>query len=422
MDIVRKVDLHTERKFSITLPTGFGKTISGLASAFSIRAKIEQELGYSPRIIYSLPFLSIIDQNAEVIRKIILSSPTLLASVSSRNNTSSNIQSEPHYDITASTIPSNIFLVHHHLADKSYILRGKGEDEEESINYRSSVFLIEGWNSELVITTFVQFFESIITNKKNMLRKFNNIVGSLIILDEIQAIPPKYWDGVNRALSYLCEKLGCWVILMTATRPMILKESRELTDWRKYLFEDRVTYSFRQGHSVEDVADLIFEKLRSDKRNKEDIDNGVRILAILNTIGESKEVYNILKNRLSHEYNNNPSVDKDGICNYFNNGDNTEQELLLLYLSSTVLPRTRLSRILKIKEKSKASKVVISTQVVEAGVDIDMDIVIRDFAPLDSIVQSAGRCNRNAHQDKTGQVIIFKLKDEINDHEYCRYI
>jgi len=138
-------------------------------------------------------------------------------------------------------------------------------------------------------------------------------------------------------------------------------------------------------------------------------------------------LYNIIKNKLNLLYNEEPILNEDGIIFF--------RDLKLVYLSSYVLPHTRLKRISNIKNKNNnnnnnkqqqqkiVKSIVISTQIVEAGVDIDMDCVIRDFAPLDSIIQCAGRCNRNAQNKKLGEVIIVELMDELNNNRlFCTYI
>jgi CRISPR-associated endonuclease/helicase Cas3 len=380
LNTISKANIKNNRIFSITLPTGFGKTIAALASALWIRSEAEKIIGYSPRIIYSLPFLSIIDQNAAVLKEIVLYS-----------------------SLNYKQVPSNILLIHHHLADFMYRMSGQDQEEEqESLDHKSSTFLIEGWNSEIIISTFVQFLESVITNRKGMLRKFNNIAGSIIILDEVQAIPPKYWTVVDSTLNYLCYRFGCWVILVTATKPGMLRESKELANWNRYQYNDRVRYIFRREQSLEDVINVILSEIKI-KRS---------VLTVLNTIGESKEVYNLIKDKFNSIYGDS-DVDEDGVRRYDN--------LQLIYLSSSILPKTRYNRISRIKDLTKKT-VVISTQVIEAGVDIDVDSIIRDLAPLDSIVQSAGRCNRNLRDGVIGDVRVFTLRDILNDRDYCRYV
>lgn len=368
---VRKLDLN-ERMLSITLPTGLGKTLAGFATALLIRQMAEEQSGYSPRIIYALPFLSIIDQNQKVLEDVM--------------------------SLNGKEVPSNLLLVHHHLAEASYKL---DTDEEESIDLKSSIFLTEGWHSEIIITTFVQLFHSLITNRKNTLRKFNNIAGSIIVLDEVQAIPTKYWEAIETCLTYLCKNFGCWVILMTATKPNIMQKCRELATRQKYASMERVRYTLRLSEqSLQDVVNYLF--LLTKTKNS--------ALCVLNTIGESKEVYHSLKEKLDNVLGS--SVVENGIRKY--------DDLQLIYLSSSVLPKSRFDRIYAIKSADMKT-IVVSTQVVEAGVDIDMDVVIRDFAPLDCIVQSAGRCNRNA-SNTVGDVVIFNLKDDNTRKEYCKYV
>jgi CRISPR-associated endonuclease/helicase Cas3 len=395
LNSLSKCNLNKQRIFSITLPTGFGKTIAGLASSLLIRCAMERELRYSPRIIYSLPFLSIIEQNAAVIDNI-LSPPLSLVSHSKK------------IPIGKKSTPSDVLLIHHHLAD-SYYKSSKQDDEAETIDRRASIYLVEGWNSEVIITTFVQFFESIITNRKNMIRKFNNLRGSVIILDEIQAIPPKYWRAIDNALTYLCDNLGCWIILMTATKPVLLEDSIELANYKKYQFEDRVRFSLNiEEESVNNAVQFIMSEIRSKNS----------VLVVLNTIGQSKEIYRLVRNELDDSFGAS-HVDEYGIRHYEN--------LQLVYLSSTILPKTRHIRISNIKTSSEdrinqVKTLVISTQVVEAGVDIDMESVIRDFAPLDSIVQSAGRCNRNSRPDYVGLVTVMKLRDDATNRYYSNYV
>jgi len=191
------IDLPKDRILSIELPTGCGKTLTALSFALKLREKVKNKLGFTPKIIYSLPFLSIIDQNAEIFYEVL--------SLFDKN------------------VPSNLLLKHHHLSDIEYKL---GINREfECLDIGKSLILTEGWHSEIVITTFVQFFHSLITNKNRAARKFHNIVNSIIILDEIQSIPYKYWSLLNQVLKYLSYNFNCWIILMTATQPLVFRKS-----------------------------------------------------------------------------------------------------------------------------------------------------------------------------------------------------
>ncbi len=346
------IDLN-RRFYSLNLPTGMGKTLTALAFAFRLRAILEKETGIQPRIIYALPFLSIIDQNADIIEKILQTN-----------------------GITSST---DIFLKHHHLADTVY----KKEDDDTELTPSQAEILIEGWNSEIIITTFVQFFHTLITNRNRSLRKFHRLTNSIIILDEVQNIPIKYWLLLQKLLSFVAEKLNSYIIFATATEPLIFPKEH-LTDIvinkeRFFSCLDRIEIKqeIDNPRAIEQFADEF--NFQPDKT----------YLFIFNTISAAHQFFDILNNK-----GYNP-----------------------VYLSTHVVPRQRMERIKAIKEKRPS--ITVSTQLVEAGVDIDFDIVVRDFAPLDSIIQSAGRCNRNA--TKRGTVLIVKLLDQ-NKKPFYSYI
>jgi len=358
--ITQRIDtLENDKKIlSITLPTGSGKTIAAVGCALRLREKILRTDGFLPRIIYSLPFLGIIEQNHKVLMDI-LQNPG-----------------------------SDLMIKHHHLAEMHY----KTSDDE--MNVDMSEFMIEGWESEIIVTTFMQLFHSLITRRNRMIRKFHKIINSIVILDEIQSIPHKYWLVINRLLKELAGRWNTFFILMTATQPLIFSpDAGEITEiapdnsniYRKF---KRVVLQNRTEDKLS--LDEFFRMIEEDiEDNKED-----SFLIILNTIKCCRKTYDFIKKL---------------------NPDNTR----LYYLSTHITPVERLLRIKQIKH-NKGRKIVISTQLVEAGVDIDLDRVYRDFAPMDSIAQSAGRCNRSGNRKK-GTVILFKLLDE-NGKSFCEYI
>jgi len=328
----KEIDL-AHRLYSITLPTGMGKTLTGFAFTLKLREKIVKEKGYIPRIIYSLPFLSIIDQNEQVLKEVI----------------STKIE-----------VKSSILLKHHHLSDKSY-------DEYE---YAVSRLLTEGWNAEVVITTFVQLFHTLFAWRNSESRRFNKLAGSIILIDEVQALPHKYWHLVRNTLREISEKLGTYVILMTATQPYLLPESKELVSSKYFKLLDRINFRVEtEQKTIEEFVSSL------------ELDSNRTYLFITNTVFSSKELYKKLKEKTNEEIG---------------------------YLSTTITPYERKERIRKIKEGKY--RLVVSTQLVEAGVDIDFDVVFRDFAPMDSLIQSAGRCNRNMEKGK-GEFVMVKLVD-----------
>lgn len=391
-NFVEKLDLRNDRILAINLPTGMGKTLTGLSFSLGLRERIEGELSFTPKIIYCLPFLSIIDQNSEVIEEVL--------KIGGKHN----------------QIPSNLFLKHHHLADIIYKEEKDGEvDPIKDLN--KSLLLVEGWNSEIVITTFVQFFHSLITNRNRAARKFHNILNSIIILDEIQSIPHKYWLLIKESLNHLAEEFNCWVILMTATQPLIFEEEKEIKhlarDKEKYFqVFDRVEFDFDLDRDKK-FNEIEFDSFKSKILDEITKNNDMNLMVVLNTISSCKELYEYLKEKLSEKYevNSEESLDEDGICIF--------SDMDLINLSTSILPSFRLKRIRRIKDRQKR-KVVITTQLIEAGVDISVDVIYRDMAPLDCIIQSAGRCNRN-NQERKGKIHVIVLKDK-NGRKFWSYI
>lgn len=373
---ILNMDLN-ERILSIELPTGIGKTFTGVSAALKLKERINNELNFNPRIIYSLPFLTIVDQNSDTISSIL-------------NESSLN--------------GSNFLLNHNHLSDMNY-----KSNDLENYDISNSKILIEGWNSEIIVTTFIQFFYSIISNKNKSLRKFHNITNSIILLDEIQSLPYKYWKIINLFFKKLAYEYNCWIILMTATQPYIFKENeiKSLVDNVDYYFNkfDRVNYNFNlDSQNFEDFKKEFVDKISNDSKND--------YLVVLNTINSSKELYEFIKDYYSVMDYDIYLDDCNGIC-YM--GD----DIQLIYLSNNIIPKHRLEKINAIKESNRQS-IVISTQLIEAGVDIDVDIIYRDLAPLDSLVQTAGRCNRSGNKEK-GIVNVISLKNE-NGKSYSSFI
>ncbi len=390
----------SERLLSINLPTGSGKTLTALSAAFNLRKRIEEEFDFSPKIVYSLPFLSIIDQNSSVFREV------LAEEVGLDYREVFEMEDGEREELLKERIPSNLLLTHHHLTDIKYKERRKEDEIYDYEDLLDSLLLTEGWYSEIVVSTFVQLFHSLITNKNKSARKFHNITNSIIILDEVQSIPFKYWKLVNKILSILSEKFNCWILFMTATKPLIFDEDEmiELATKKREYFEffDRIKYDF----------ELKIEKLDELKNSVLENDSNEDIMVVMNTINSCKNIYKDLKTHLGKT--SNYEVDDDGICQY--------DDLELINLSTNILPSTRMKRINRIKNDEK-QKIIVTTQLVEAGVDISVDTIYRDFAPLDSIIQTAGRCNREFNKD-AGITRVIKLKNEKDDRgrNYHSYI
>jgi len=384
---IEEIDLKREKILSIELPTGCGKTLTALSFSLKLRERVKREMGFAPKIIYSLPFLSIIDQNAEVISE-------LLAEYSGIAKWSEIAQmDEKTKKERLAEIPTSLLLKHHHLSDIRY---REGENE---LDVEKSLLLIEGWHSEIVITTFVQFFHSLITNRNKAARKFHNMTNSIIILDEIQSIPYEYWSLVKEAIKCLADTYNCWVIFMTATMPLIFdpEEIRPLVNDTK-----RYSQRFnRLAYITEPNEETITEFQNELSNITFDKDTAI----VVNTVASSKKIYHFLRDAIRSYYGEEPTLTKEGIAEF--------QGAILIDLSTHIIPKHREARISRVKKEENKREIVVTTQLIEAGVDIDMDLIFRDFAPFDSIIQSGGRCNRNGTKEK-GCLKIVRLKDEKN--------
>jgi len=342
---------------SLNVPTGSGKTLTALSIALVLRRRLEESGNIPSRIIYGLPFTSIIDQNFDVYQKLF---------------------KYPN---------SNILLKHHHLAEIGY----RVSETEAEFEASEARFLIESWESEIIVTTFFQIFHTIFTNQNRMIQKFHKIANSIILLDEVQALPYKYWRLVKDSIQKISKIFNTYFILITATQPRIFEpdEIVELVPNKANYFEqlNRVELQFNPQKIG---LNLFIEKCR-----KEIIESKESYLFVMNTIDSSIQLFNGL---------NNP-----------------DQQTEYFYLATNIIPKHRLERIIAI-EKSAKRKIIISTQMIEAGVDIDVENVWRDFAPLESINQVCGRCNRN-FADKKGKVKIFEIVNEKHKNTpFSKYI
>ena len=354
------------RILSLTAPTGAGKTVAALCFALRVRDRLRGQ-GIEARIIYVAPFLSIIDQNLDVFKR-------ALGKAADR---------------------SDIILAHHHLCEIAY------RDQDAEYSTANSLLLVEGWHSEIVVTTLVQFAYTILGRGSKELRKFHNLAGSIVILDEVQSIPVEYWQLIRHALTCLTACLGMTLILMTATQPLIFskEEVTEIVDDLGLIsiperclldvsaFELDLNGQNRKMAIGEFADSILGQANRSESRQN--------ILIVMNTISSASLLFDKLKGKLENHD-----------CQY---------------LSAEVVPKERRERIVSIKKQIDESRfgppsskpvILVTTQLVEAGVDIDFDMVFRDLAPIDSIVQCAGRCNRNGLRKREEcKLVVVELVD-----------
>ncbi len=372
---------------TLTAPTGSGKTLTALSFAFKLRRRIDQEMEYLPRIIYALPFISIIEQNYSVFYDVLSELPEF-----PRN--------EHAY-----------LLKHHHLAE----IRYREGSEERGVD--EGLLLTESWESEVIVTTFVQLLHSIIGFKNSFLKKFHNIIGSILILDEVQSIPVEQWPLVRNFLKLLSKKFGVTVIQMTATRPLIFQEgeAQELIPSPEMHFQ-KLHRTLLKAKTQEKISLDFFEE-----KIIETWDENNSLLVVLNTISMSIKVYEALKAKLTDKLLpciGYPKTTQEGeIMRLL---ARTKKMVPIVYLSTNINPLQRVARIdfLKAWVGQGLPVIVISTQVIEAGVDLDFQSVIRDIGPLDSIVQVAGRCNRSATKETPGMVQVYHLDGGGAEHVY----
>ena len=321
--------------FSLTVPTGGGKTLSSLA--FALDHAVVHGLR---RIVYAIPFTSIIEQNAKVFEEVL----------------------------------GREYVLEHHCNYKE-------RDAPETAAYeRRRGLASENWEAPVVVTTNVQFFESLFSNKPSRCRKLHNIARSVIVLDEAQAIPTEYLEPCLAALRELVEHYGCTVVLCTATQPalddksslrMALPAVTEIIADPLRLYRDlaRIEVAFLGRLSD---AELV-ERLQAEPQ----------VLCILPTKPQTRAVFERLR-------------DFEGV----------------FHLSTNMYPEHRRRVLDEIRACLKAGKPckVISTSLVEAGVDLDFPVVYRAMAGLDSIAQAAGRCNREGKLAGLGNVFVFETE------------
>lgn len=321
-DCLRSAQL-TPGLFSLTVPTGGGKTLSSMA--FGIKHALRH--GYQ-RIVYAIPFTSIIEQTAAVFRN---------------------------------ALGDNAVLEHH----SNYAF----EDSEDGTERLAS----ENWDAPVIVTTNVQFFEALFSNKPSRCRKLHNLANSIIILDEVQTIPDGLLKPCLAALKCICDDFGATVVLCTATQPTIEHLWPEPMTVREIVSDPENLYNalrrvevFNLG-STED-EDLVNQLIRSDQ-----------VLCIVNTRRHARSLFQMMP--------------KD---------EGT------YHLSALMCPEHRTQKLNTIRQRLKEGLPcrVISTQLIEAGVDIDFPVVYRSAAGIDSIAQAAGRCNREGKQD-VGRTYVF---------------
>lgn len=349
--IERTADKHNKGICSMTAPTGIGKTLLAATWALVKREMTEKTTGIPPKIIVVLPYLSIIDQTAKEYRSLL--------------------------EIGGQAVDGSWFLTSHSLSDRKFA---------PWMEEKAEHFFIDTWRTELVITTYDQFLLSLIEPRARYQMRFHNLCDALIIMDEVQSLPCKLWQLLDAVLNSLSKTGNSQILLMSATLPPFVSNTIPLLENHEKYFRSFSRYELHLNISkklhIQTFCEDLAARMGSWLTRKE------RVLITLNTRKCARIIFDYLKERWPEKYKTVP----------------------ILFISADVTPKDRLNKIGIIKNNKAC--VVVSTQCIEAGVDIDMGIVIRDFAPWDSIVQIAGRCNREGTRGKWIRVEIVNLVNE----------
>lgn len=348
--------------YKLTVPTGGGKTFAGMRMA--LRHMRQEDAAGIGHIIQVLPFTSIIEQNAKAVRDALQCGEDLL---------------EHHSNVVTEAQEGD---------------RGGEEErdaEEHNLSSEQYRLLTERWNTSFIFTTTVQFLNTVYGPGTQDIRRMHSLADSVIIMDEVQALPLKTMKLFGELVNFLHNACNTTVLLCTATQPElenrpigIKTEVKEIMPDVNGIFQKFQRMEVRDrtqagGYSIEAAADFLEEA-------KGEVNS---LLVVMNTKTIARQLYEALKKRIS------------GCAE-------------ILYITTELCPAHRSDVIRCLKEllEQKRSVVCVSTSVLEAGVDVSFECVVRNLAGLDSIAQSSGRGNRHGEQEKNGITYIINIADE----------
>lgn len=346
--------------FTLTLPTGAGKTNIGLKTAHTLA----KSKGYTT-IIYALPFISIVEQNA--------------------------------------SFAKNVFGSEMVQEDHSLMISELEEGERESLYSRDgnktawkrAMRLFRYWGSPVIVTTMVQLWDTIFHPKAGASIDFHRLRNAVVLMDEPQGIRSSLWREFGEMLKFINERWGTIFIMMTATQPIIFNALELAPEcsmpFKRHRFKYVLSPDASKPFYLKDLPELLKEHIPCFMQKTG--------MLVFNTRESAYNMWVMLKSILG----------RDGAP--------------VFMLSRWLTPKHRRKVLEEIKRLQKCGKpcYLIATQVVEAGVDIDFDWIFRDLAPLDSIIQAAGRCNRHALREE-GIVLIAELLDEKKGKSFASYV
>lgn len=348
--VYQKVKTDSEI-YLMNMPTGSGKTLCSMKFAL-MRALLTGK----KRIIYVIPYNSIIDQTVSVFEDIFGDSANILRHQSS-------------------------FCI---------------EDSDESEDYKTLIKNVtENWNAQIIVTTSVQFFESLYDNKRGKLRKMHNMADSIIVFDEAHLMPAEYLQPCLRAVSYLTRLLNSEAVFLTATMPdfedLIKKYALKNSRITELVTDSSLNDRFKKGR-YENIGTLNQEQLLQNAYRKPSV------LIVVNKRKTASELYDIASGKKYHLSTYMSAFDRKRVI------DEIKKELDALYCNYPALENVPEERCIT----------VISTSLIEAGVDLDFFTVYRELSGLDSILQAGGRCNREGKR-KNAVINIFRFDTHIEE-------
>ena len=336
---------HDVQICKLIVPTGGGKTLSSLRFAVEYAKRKQMQ-----KIIYIAPFMSILEQNSDVIREI---------------------------------AGASAFLEHH-----SDMLAEVSDDDDRLHEYELRT---EKWDSPVIAATMVQFLNALFSGKSSAVRRMHRLSRAVIIIDEVQSVPLKCVYLFNLAMNFLSQVCGSTIVLCSATQPpldlldafpVLLDQNSSMTgdtaeDFKMFRRTKVICQKKKGGYSYDEAAEFCRERFA---------ENG-SLLVVVNTKASAKELYRRLQNT-------------DGAS--------------VFHLSTNMCPQHRRECIDKMKKAlaAKLPVICVTTQLIEAGVDISFGCVVRSLAGMDNAAQAAGRCNRNGEYNRECPVYILRLYEE----------
>lgn len=351
---------NKEGIFQLEMPTGAGKTKSSLRYALTNAKTFNKK-----RIFYITAFLSVLEQNADEIKKII-----------------SN---------------DSVILEHH----SNLLLEEQKYDDQVKYNreYRMLNYLKESWEAPIILTTMVQFCNTLYKGQANQIRRFCKLINSVIIIDEVQSLPLKVIYNFNLMMNFMKNIMHCNIVHCTATQPILNSESLNYPVY--YGNSDSNNHSIVENDLINRSC---FNRVEYYNLTGKNATNRLSTIEIINHVNNTLKEFNSCLIVLNT---------KKAVKTLYEKFSEQMSDVKVVYLTTNLCAAHRLEIIQEIKQfltknrKNKSHKklICISTQLIEAGVDLDFDCVYRSMAGIDSLVQCAGRCNREGKLTKNGKYV-----------------